>query len=152
MSPTDALLRLLLVGADGSDGSRNAVEWTALLAEETGAKVLAVHVLTYNHELLLDTTLETLRTWRRELAEELRTKWVAPLIDLGVDHQSRMIESDSPAAGLLDTAEREAADLVIVGAKGHGGFAGRILGSVSYAVSHRAARPVVVVPPDWEPA
>ena len=42
-------------------------------------------------------------------------------------------------------------DLLIVGAKGHGGLADRVLGGVSYRVAHRARQPVVVVPPDWSP-
>jgi nucleotide-binding universal stress UspA family protein len=111
--------------------------------------VLAVHVLTYNRELLRDITPDTMRTWRRELEDDLRTRWVEPLTDLGVEHHCVVVEADSPAAGLLNTADREGADLLIVGAKGHGGLAGRVLGGVSYRVAHRARMPVVVVPPDW---
>jgi nucleotide-binding universal stress UspA family protein len=58
-------------------------------------------------------------------------------------------EGESAAEGLLEMADRERADLVIVGAKGHGGFADRVLGGVSYRVTHRSRHPVVVVPPNW---
>jgi nucleotide-binding universal stress UspA family protein len=144
-----APLGLLVVGADGSEGSRRALDWTALVAEEADSQVLAVHVLTYYRELLRDVTPDTMRTWRRDLEEELRSQWVEPLITSGVDFRTRVVEGESPAEGLLEVADAERANLVIVGAQGHGGFADRMLGGVSYRVTHRARRPVVVVPPDW---
>jgi nucleotide-binding universal stress UspA family protein len=147
----EKFLRLLVVGADGSDGSRRALEWAARLASTASAQVLVVHVLTYNRELLRDMTLDTMRTWRRELAQDLRTRWVEPLIAHGVEPRCAIVEGDSPAAVLLETADRERADLLVVGAKGHGGLGDRVLGGVSYRVAHRARQPVVVVPPDWSP-
>lgn len=71
------------------------------------------------------------------------------MIAAGVEHRCLVVQSESPATGLLETADRERADVVIVGAKGRGGLADRILGGVSYRVTHRAHQPVVVVPLDW---
>lgn len=149
MSGDEEPFRILVVGADGSDGSRAALGWAAKLAMATGADVLAVHVLTYNRELVRDITLDTMRTWRRELKDDLRTRWVEPLIAAGVEHRCLVVEGESPATGLLETADRERADVVIVGAKGRGGLVDRVLGGVSYRVTHRARQPVVVVPLDW---
>ena len=139
----------LVVGTDGSDGSMRALGWAAQLAARTEGCVLAVHVLTYDRELLRDLTLDTMRTWRRELQQDLETRWVAPLTAIGVHHRCLVVEAESAAAGLLETAERERAALIVVGAKGHGNLADRVLGSVSYRVTHRAKQPVVVVPRDW---
>jgi nucleotide-binding universal stress UspA family protein len=111
--------------------------------------VLAVHVLTYNRELLRDLTLDTMRTWRRELDIDLRTRWVEPLAAAGVAHRALVVEGDSAAEGLLETAAHERGDLLVVGAKGHGGLADRVLGGVTYRVTHRSRLPVVVIPPDW---
>jgi nucleotide-binding universal stress UspA family protein len=141
--------RLLLVGADGSAGSRRALDWAASLAKATDACVLAVHVLTYSRELLRDVTLDTMRTWRRELEADLANRWVEPLLTEGVQYRTTVVEDDSAAGGLLAVAEREHADLIVVGAKGHGSVADRVLGGVSYRITHRARRPVVVIPPDW---
>ena len=141
--------RRLVVGVDGSDGARRALEWAAHLAKATGAQVIAVHVLTYSREFIHDVMPETMRTWRRELESDLRTRWVEPLVAAGVEHRAVVIEGESPAAALLELADGEHADVLIVGAKGHGGLADRVLGGVSYRVTHRAHQPVVVVPPDW---
>jgi nucleotide-binding universal stress UspA family protein len=146
-----ALLRRVLVGVDGSDGSRHALAWAARLASQTGAQVLVVHVLTYDRELVRDLSLDTMRTWRLELEHSLKTEWIEPLTGHVLEHRCLLVESDSPANGLLDAADREQADLLVVGAKGHGRLADRVLGSVSHRVTHRARQPVVVVPADWAP-
>ncbi len=144
--PDEPLLRLIVVGADGSNGSRRAVEWCAGLASEVGAAVLAVHVLTYGNEMIRDVMPETMRAWRLELQQELRTDWVEPLAALGVEHRTETVEHDSAAAGLLAMVDDRDADLLVVGARGHGALADRLLGGVSYRVTHRSRRPVVVVP------
>jgi nucleotide-binding universal stress UspA family protein len=56
------------------------------------------------------------------------------------------VEDDSAAAGLLAAAEREHADLIVIGAHGHGSVFGRLLGATAYKISHRAKVPVVIVP------
>lgn len=144
-----ALLRVLLVGVDGSHGSQRALEWAAQLAVATSALVVAVHVLTYNHEFVRDITPDTMRTWRRELQHDLETEWVEPLAARGVEHRCLLVEGESPAAGLLEAVDREDADVLIVGVNGHGNLADRVLGGVSYRVTHRSRQPVIVVPTDW---
>jgi nucleotide-binding universal stress UspA family protein len=57
-----------------------------------------------------------------------------------------MVFRDFPAGVLLRQAEQ--AQLLVVGSRGRGEYAGLALGSVSNAVVHRAACPVAVVRPD----
>jgi nucleotide-binding universal stress UspA family protein len=54
------------------------------------------------------------------------------------------VVAGAPARALLDMATD--ADLVVVGSRGLGGFAGLLLGSVSQQVAHHASCPVVIVP------
>lgn len=125
------------------------MDWAARLATASGASIRAVHVLTYSHEFVRDLSIETMTNWRRELTHELSTRWVAPLIEHGVPHRCAVVEDESPAAGLIHAADREQSDLIVVGARGHSSFAGRVLGSTSYSLTHRARRPVIVVPATW---
>jgi nucleotide-binding universal stress UspA family protein len=143
-------VRRVVVGVDGTEGSRRALEWVARLAAATGAEVVAAHVLTYNREFAKDLSLDTMRTWRSELRDELQTRWIEPLINAAVTHRTVLVEDDSPATGLLRTCHEEQADLIVVGAKSHRGLGDRILGGVSYRITHAARLPVVVVPPEWE--
>lgn len=150
MTTTDTrFLQIIVVGLDGSPGSSEALEWTAKLAHSTGARVIAAHVLTYDRELLRDLTPDTMRSWRRELESELRTKWVEPLKTAGVEYDCKFFEADSPAEGLLHLADGAEAALLVVGSRGRGGLVGRLLGSTSYKLAHHAHHPVVVVPSEW---
>ncbi len=142
----DHFLRRLVVGIDGSDGSRSALTWTADLAKSAHAEVVAVHVLTYNEEFVRDLSLDTLRTWRRDLRRDLETAWTEPLRAAGVGYRCLLVEDDSPAAGLLAVAARENADVLVVGVRGRSKLTGRVLGGVSYRLLHHADQPVVVVP------
>jgi len=56
-----------------------------------------------------------------------------------------IITEESPAKALIDAAAE--ADLVVVGSRGHGGFAALMLGSVSRTVLQHSPRPVAVIRP-----
>lgn len=68
----------------------------------------------------------------------------AASVDLPVEQIDRVVVHDSPARALAKAAEE--ADLVVVGSRGRGGFAGLLLGSVSHQAARHGIRPVVVVP------
>ena len=56
----------------------------------------------------------------------------------------RLVVGGAPAGALLAAAE--GADLLVVGARGAGGFKGLLLGSISHYVANHARCPVVVIP------
>jgi nucleotide-binding universal stress UspA family protein len=66
-------------------------------------------------------------------------------LEPGLDVRGELVEAH-PASALLEAAKD--ADLLVVGTRGHGGFAGLLLGSVSSQCVHHAPCPVVVVPPE----
>lgn len=146
-------LATVLVGVNDSLSSHRAVEWVAQLAAVTGSIVVAVHVLTFNEEFIRDgLTVDTMRTWRRDLDVELRDKWLQPLVEAGIDHSHRVVEADSVDAGLLSCAAGSTIDLIVVGASNSGGIVARLLDGATSRLTHRASQPVVVVPRTWSPA
>jgi nucleotide-binding universal stress UspA family protein len=138
------MIAKIVVGADGSAGSHAAIEWAGARATELGAEVVAVLVVRPLGEFILE--LPPLPGHVISgLHDALERTWCKPLRDAGVKYRSVVVEDD-PANGLLKAVEQEHADMLVLGAQGHGGVVHRVLGSVSYKVAHRAECPVVLVP------
>lgn len=142
-------MRTIIVGLDGSDGAARALRWATGVAQDTGAELLAVHVLTYSNEFVHDLPPMGFYTWRRDRVERLDGPWTAPARRAGVKVRTALVEDESPAAGLRHAAADEHADLVVVGTRGHSGLADRLLASTSRRLGHHGSIPVVVVPPGW---
>jgi nucleotide-binding universal stress UspA family protein len=130
--------RRIMVGIDGSEGSRAAVEWTAPVAGALGAEVLAVHA--------------HMRALAGEPSgagadlEEACRGWAAPLRSTAVE-QHVVLAQGWPASAIVGLETLEGADLVVLGARGAGGFKGLRLGSIALQVLQRSAVAVAVVPP-----
>jgi nucleotide-binding universal stress UspA family protein len=146
-----APVHTILVGTDDSAAAQRALTWAAARSRETGAELVAVHVLTYTHEFATDLSPATMTTWRRDLERDLAGPWTEAARASGATVHTLVVEDETKAAGILATAEREHADLVVLGAHGRGKHGYRLLGATTYAVTHRASTPVVVIPPAWEP-
>jgi len=131
---------LIVVGVDGSPQSEKAVAWGVEQARKTGG------------------TLELLIAWARPVSYGL------PLVVAGLDPEAQAREIVEKAAADIDlpadrlitsvihgaapailVARSSEADLLVVGSRGHGGFAELLLGSVSAQATHHAACPVVVI-------
>lgn len=135
----------VVVGIDGSPVSEAALAFAYEEAALRGAPLVAVHTWT---DLVADPVLAPLLDWEAievdeqvVLAERL-AGWAGKFPDVVV---RRVVRRDRPAHALL--AEAVGAQLLVVGSRGRGGFAGLLLGSVGHAVLHRSPCPVVVVRP-----
>lgn len=144
-------IRRIVVGVDGSPNAAHALAWTAQLALDLDAEVVAVHAV---DPRLFVPVIETLgppappavgREWYDEVHDAFEKDWVAPLRVSGARFRTEMVDG-SPALALVDVAANENADIIVVGSRGRGGFTGLLLGSVSTHVMHHAGRPVIVVP------
>lgn len=135
------MISTILVGVDEDDS--DAMRWACERAGELGAKVVAVLVIRPITEFLL--TIPPLPAQLVPRMEEtLEREWCKPLRAAGVSYRSYVVEDD-PAHGLVAAAERETADMLVLGARSRGNLANRLLGSVTYKVAHRAHCPVVIV-------
>jgi nucleotide-binding universal stress UspA family protein len=134
----------IVVGVDGSDGSRAAVRWVAETATRTGAVVDAVAVW---QPVLEWTRSDSPRNWRRKLEETIRTDWAAELEGRDLQVEVHALRGNRPADAMLRLAGRTGADLVVLGMRGLGGFSGLRVGGVALRALHRARITVALVPP-----
>jgi nucleotide-binding universal stress UspA family protein len=132
-----------VVGIDGSQPSRLALQWAMRQAELTGATVDAIHAWDVP-AIYGMTPLVVMPDGMENAAERMVTDTV--LEEAGahpvVSVRGRAVRGH-PAAVLIGAAG--GADLLVVGSRGHGGFAGALLGSVSQHCIHHATCPVVVI-------
>jgi nucleotide-binding universal stress UspA family protein len=127
----------VVVGVDGSEGGRRALEWAVREAASLEA-ILEVHAAYGTGYVFLTAGEVKLRL--NDLLNEARTQ-VAEL-EPGITVETFPHEGD-PAKVLIDASF--GADLVVVGSRGLGGFAGLLLGSVSQQCALHAHCPVLIV-------
>jgi nucleotide-binding universal stress UspA family protein len=137
----------VVVGVDGSEGSRRALAWAAEEAREHHARLTVLTAWT-PPPAPVGAGYASFRGYAEvdfgELAERELTAAVAEVLGEGTDLAvERVLVEGHPAPRLIDASA--GADLLVVGCRGHGGFAGMVLGSVSQHVAAHAHCPVAVV-------
>jgi nucleotide-binding universal stress UspA family protein len=149
--PVEDRSRPVVVGVDGSPVSESALAFAFDAASVRGVPLVAVHTW---WELFVDETMAPMLDWpaieakEGEVLAERLAGWGEKYPDVRVQ---RMITRDRPAHTLIK--QSQTAQLVVVGSRGRGAMAARLLGSVSHAVLHRAHCSVAVVPaPVGEPS
>lgn len=135
----------LVVGVDGSPGSHAAVEWALEEARFRGAPLRAVLVWA-----LFDQPHDGPDHFDPRFDDESAREFLAEQVEKAVGATSAaeielVTECDLAAPGLVRVADAAGAPMLVVGARGLGGFKGLLLGSVSHRVLLTTSRPVVVV-------
>lgn len=141
-------MQRIVVGIDGSQGARRALEWAVAEAKIRNAHLVVVHAWLEPAVVAVGSVV-TAGGVEPDIFEESAERTMADVLG-AVDTTGlpQGIESHvvagAPARALLDAAE--GADLVVVGSRGRGGFTGLLLGSVGQQVAHHASCPVVIIP------
>jgi nucleotide-binding universal stress UspA family protein len=137
----------IVVGTDGSDTAQRAVDEATRLAAAMGS---SIHLVSAFEPLrgakIVGAPEGAQKVWaqRPDAQVERVVQEAESQIRLkDVEVQSHALTGD-PADALLEIAERENADLIVVGNRGMHGV-GRVLGSVPNKVSHRATCNVLIV-------
>lgn len=137
---------VILVGLDGSDAALHALDWAAQEAKvrQWGLRLVCSYALPSFAAASLDGGYAALDDSAiRAGAEAVLTEALARVADSGVPVTSHVAVGDA-AAVLVD--ESRDVRMVVVGTRGGGGFAERLLGTVSSALPAHAKCPTVVVP------
>lgn len=134
----------IVVATDGAASSKATVRWAALEAERRDMALHVVHVLHWDANTARydfgGGQFDTARTMAEDVtaAAAAAARAAAPTARI-----TKATLIGTPAARLLDVAGT--ADLLVIGGRGRGGFAGLLLGGVSQRVATHAPCPVVVV-------
>ena len=133
----------IVVGVDGSPSSRAALRWAISQARTTGARVQAVTAWEFPALYSWGPTHpyeDFAATAGKVLAESVQEACGSEGPDVEIRES---VVAGHPAQVLLDASARTA--LLVVGSRGHGGFDGTLLGSVSQHCAQHARCPVVIV-------
>ena len=133
----------VVVGVDGSDAAQRALVWAADYVSKAGGTVHAV--LAWHHDPVpVGPGVLPVPSYD---AEEAAARLLQDAVDALGNRPAYLRQSvvgGNAARVLLEQSSH--ADLLVVGNRGRGGFAGLLLGSVSTQCVHHATCPVVVIP------
>ncbi|MEU8511060.1 universal stress protein [Kitasatospora sp. NPDC048722] len=140
---TGSRQRRIVVGVDGSPASVDALRWAVRQARMQEAVVEALTV--WQHPVATGWTVpvtayEQLPGIARKILDDSVREAV---VDGGPVEVLTRVQEGGAAQCLLDAAR--GAELLVVGSRGHGGFTGALLGSVSQHCVQHAPCPVVVI-------
>ncbi|MEU9607251.1 universal stress protein [Streptomyces sp. NPDC048057] len=139
----------VLIAVDGSPEADEAVGFAFVEASLRGAELVALHAWNTwterggddpGHPSNLVDGIDRLRDTEERLLSEALSGWQDKYPDVTVH---RRLVHDRVRQALIEASED--AQLVVMGARGRGGFAGLLLGSVSQALLHHSHCPVAVV-------
>ena len=139
------MYKKILVPTDGSEFAKKAQKHALFLSKVSGAELIAVSVTENNfvNGLPLDDEVYQLNQILKERSEEnLKEFDKLNEDDLKITH---VIREGSPARVILEVAEDEGVDLIVMGSSGKSGFDRFIMGSVADKVVNSAKCAVLVV-------
>jgi nucleotide-binding universal stress UspA family protein len=134
----------IIIGVDESDGAAAALRWGVAHATRHHEPVTAVLAWTFRDQHHLDAHAPFEPSYGHHEACRDLDAIVARALEGGGDDIGRRAVCGGAADALIDASAD--ASLVVVGARGMGGFKGLLVGSVSREVLNRSHAPVAVVP------
>ncbi|AGN16300.1 MAG: universal stress protein [Methanobrevibacter boviskoreani] len=142
------MYKKILLPTDGSKYSENAEQHALFLAEKSGAEIIALSVIENGFSIGLpsdDTIYEINQMLKEETKQNLkRVEEIRDEVDSSIKVTS-LVKEGSPAAVILDVAEDEDVDLIVIGSSGKTGFDRFLMGSVASKVVKSAKCSVLVV-------
>ena len=140
-----AIFSKILVAIDSSDASMDAADYATSISQRYNAELYALHVIHADVDLgWSHVTSEFMRNMRNE-GEKYLDKVKVKANEKDSHIKTEIISSKDIAGGILDFAEENNIDLIVIGTRGRSGFKRLLLGSVASHVVTYAHCPVLVV-------
>lgn len=137
----------VVVGVDGSPASRAAVRWAAEQARLRNTELVAVESWEFSPLIFAADVPVALDELRASVVNHLHS--VVEAEAGAAPSVTELVVEKAPVPALLEQCEPD--DVLVVGSRGRGGFAGLLLGSVSQQLAQHSTCPVVIVrPPEGE--
>ncbi len=142
-------MRTIMVATDGSDGANRAIDIAAELAKAVGG---TLSIVTVGRTLSADEAKQFKRI-EADAADPAEALAQRNLYDAerrarqaGMTSPKTILMWGDPAQAIIETIQREKADAIVVGRRGHGRLSGLLLGSVSQKLCSLAPCVVIVAP------
>ena len=148
-------IKKILCATDHSKNSAYAFYYAIEVARKSDAKIVILHVVEFlpraihpaggghGHFEIEKIDTELIKTNLNKFCEKTETKIGSPCVELV---SNTIIRIGYPVEEILEVAEEEACDLIILGTHGKGFLKRTFLGSVSNAVLQRTQKPVLLIP------
>lgn len=155
MSPK---IKRILYATDRSKNSSYAFLHAIDMAKKYGAEIVVLHVMesipgyaeshaVFDDEELpesrSDEAIEAMKRYLEEFCEKAHSHTGIPCAELVA---KILVKVGHPPEEILNTADEEACDVIVMGSHGKGFLSHTFLGSVSTAILHRTRKPVFIVP------
>ena len=135
------MLKKILAPTDFSDISAEGVCYACRLAKDTGAEIIIFNV---------DVLDESNRVDKREMEQHKKrlAEFVAEKVaDAGAGLKMRqLVDAGQPFGSIVDCAEKEGVDLIVMSSHGRSGLSRMLIGSVTDKILRGSPCPVLVVP------
>ena len=142
------MYKRILVPTDGSERSVKAVEGAARFAKPIGATLVVMTVVEpYSYTNLAEYRPESIEQYDERVtaeAEERLADAKESADRIGVENRTVMTKSFSPAEAIIEQAEKNGCDLIVMASHGRKGIAAVLLGSETQKVLTHSHFPVMV--------
>lgn len=140
----------LLVPLDGSTLAEKAVSHAGMLAKIAGSEIILVRAVVNPLTRLPESGIPDEAAFLESLLEEARRYLSAVadgLIAEGL-HARTVVREGEPEDIIIDVAQDEDVDMIVMGTHGRSGISLLVMGSVAMKVIHATSRPVLLIKPD----
>jgi nucleotide-binding universal stress UspA family protein len=137
----------ILIATDGSKATEKAVDFGIEIARLNGSKVYAVYVIditSYDSILMDEAWVKNMQDQFEKTGHEATSYIEENAKAVGVEAESVILKGN-PAKEIMDFAEEQKVDMIVVGSLGKSGVEQFVIGGVSEKVSRNAKVPVLVV-------